>query len=267
MKKFTKFLFTVLLLIPGLIGAQMPFAKFSASDTALCVPASVNFSDLSTGNPGSWKWFFQGGSPDTSTLQNPPPITYHSPGDYTVKLVVANGSGIDSNKKTNYIHAYSPPNVVFTGPDTLCQYTSATITASGGTRYLWASGATTSTVNITAIVSFEYTVTVYNGTCFKDTGFFIHVDTCLGIPLISELPKISIYPNPTTSLLNITIDKPVSENSLLSVIDITGRELISQKISPSQSQITINVSILAPSIYFLKIQTDQGIVVKKFMKE
>ena len=50
---------------------------------------TVNFMDLSTvaiGSVVAWNWIFPGGTPASSTLQNPGPIIY-SPGTYTVCLI------------------------------------------------------------------------------------------------------------------------------------------------------------------------------------
>ncbi len=56
-----------------------------ASGTA---PLSVQFSDISVGNPVSWRWDF--GDGNTSTQQHPR-HSYLTPGNYTVSLTVADG--------------------------------------------------------------------------------------------------------------------------------------------------------------------------------
>ncbi len=78
-------------------------ADFASDSTNINQGSSVNFYDNSNGNPISWKWTFYGGSPQTSDLQNPTAITYNSPGNHTVKLVVNNGEQTDSISKTNFI--------------------------------------------------------------------------------------------------------------------------------------------------------------------
>ena len=72
-----------------------PIAYFSASTTTPTVGGSVSFTDLSTNNPTSWSWTFAGGSPSTSTSQNPTNITYANAGLYTVTLTVTNSTGND----------------------------------------------------------------------------------------------------------------------------------------------------------------------------
>lgn len=92
-------------------------ADFSGNPTTVIVGGSVSFTDLSTGNPTSWNWNFGGGgTPNTSTLQNPT-ITFSSVGTYNVTLIVGDGSGFDTITKTNYINVVSQPTT--SGCDTL----------------------------------------------------------------------------------------------------------------------------------------------------
>ncbi|WP_343748993.1 S8 family serine peptidase [Fluviicola sp.] len=80
-----------------------PVADFSASNTTLSAGGSTVFTDLSTYNPTTWNWTFTGGTPASFSGQNPPSITYSTPGTYTVTLTVTNANGSDSETKTNYI--------------------------------------------------------------------------------------------------------------------------------------------------------------------
>ncbi|MFN3380131.1 MAG: family 16 glycoside hydrolase, partial [Runella zeae] len=63
-------------------------ANFTANATAGCEGLLVNFQDLSTGQPTSWEWTFEGATPSTSTEQNPTGIVYPAAGSYTVTLTV-----------------------------------------------------------------------------------------------------------------------------------------------------------------------------------
>ncbi|OFZ12226.1 MAG: hypothetical protein A3D92_16535, partial [Bacteroidetes bacterium RIFCSPHIGHO2_02_FULL_44_7] len=83
------------------VGAFPPVADFTAAQT-VCAGNTVAFTDASTFNPTSWSWSFPGGTPTTSTTQNPI-ITYNTPGVYNVTLTATNASGSDSEVKTGYI--------------------------------------------------------------------------------------------------------------------------------------------------------------------
>jgi len=84
-------------------------ADFSGTPTTIPVGGTVDFTDLSTGSPTSWSWTFTGGTPATSTTQNPAGIQYNTAGIYPVSLTATNGSGSDTETKTNYITVGDTP--------------------------------------------------------------------------------------------------------------------------------------------------------------
>lgn len=92
----------------GGLNSSIPGADFIADHTAIVPGQTVTFTDLSIHNPVEWFWVFEGGSPGTSTLQNPQ-VIYNTPGVYDVKLRISNASGIDSVLKTDYIYVESLP--------------------------------------------------------------------------------------------------------------------------------------------------------------
>ncbi len=79
-----------------------PIADFSADLTTVFVGQSIQFTDLSVNEPVSYEWTFDGGTPSSSSLQNPN-ITYSTPGTYDVSLFVENTAGDDEMIKTDYI--------------------------------------------------------------------------------------------------------------------------------------------------------------------
>lgn len=79
-----------------------PVADFMADQTEINIGESVNFSDLSTNDPVTWQWSFEGGVPSTSFVQNPT-VNYPTIGEFDVKLKVQNSYGIDSVLFENYI--------------------------------------------------------------------------------------------------------------------------------------------------------------------
>lgn len=84
-----------------------PVADFDASVTTFCVGTSVTFTDMSwAGQTASWSWSFPGGTPSSSTAQNPT-VTYSTPGVYTVSLTSTNTTGSNTKTKTNYITVFS----------------------------------------------------------------------------------------------------------------------------------------------------------------
>ena len=82
---------------------QLPQTEFEANETSVQPGAIVYFTDLTLNNPTSWAWTLEGGSPSTSTTQNPI-VRYSNAGIFDVKLVASNLGGSDSLVKEDYIH-------------------------------------------------------------------------------------------------------------------------------------------------------------------
>jgi PKD repeat protein len=80
-----------------------PEADFEASATQITVGETVTFTDLTTQDPHTWEWTFQGGIPGTSTEQNPA-VFYEMAGDFDVILVATNDFGQSTMHKPLYIH-------------------------------------------------------------------------------------------------------------------------------------------------------------------
>jgi len=99
--------------------ALAPVADFTADVTNVNAGDQVQFTDQSTGNVTSRNWTFYGGTPASSTQQNPT-ITYNTAGNYTVSLTVTGPGGSDTETKTDYItviNVIPDPHFDFEGGD------------------------------------------------------------------------------------------------------------------------------------------------------
>ncbi len=79
-------------------------ANFTANPTTVNVGGTVQFTDASTisGTLTSRSWSFPGGTPSTSTAQNPT-VVYNTAGTYNVSLTINTSTGNDTETKTGYI--------------------------------------------------------------------------------------------------------------------------------------------------------------------
>ena len=89
------------------INTNPPTADFSADQTNIIIGSTVNFTDLSINNPTGWSWEFEGGTPATSTVQNPS-VVYNTAGTFKVKLTASNTHGSDIEEKLTYITVSLP---------------------------------------------------------------------------------------------------------------------------------------------------------------
>ncbi|MFN8278029.1 MAG: PKD domain-containing protein [Chitinophagales bacterium] len=146
--------------------SNAPVAGFKSNKTTVCAGGSVTFTDTSSNTPTSWSWSFPGGTPSTSSAQNPA-VVYSTPGTYNVTLTVSNASGNNSITKTSYITVKANPSLAtastpvscFGGSDGTANVT-ATV-ATGPYAYAWSGGGTTS--GVTGKPAGNYTVTVTDG--------------------------------------------------------------------------------------------------------
>ncbi len=113
------------------LAPQPPVAAFTGTPTTVTVGQNVTFTDQSTNTPTSWSWTFEGGTPATSTAQNPV-VTYNTVGTYDVTLVATNAQGSDSEAKVDYITVNTAP------ADEIAEavdYPSLTFTKSGNANW------------------------------------------------------------------------------------------------------------------------------------
>lgn len=122
--------------------ANPPVADFSASQTNINTGSSVSFTDLSSGSPTSWSWTFQGGTPATSTAQNPT-VQYNTAGTYTVTLTATNANGNNTKTKTAYIVVTTQNTQLPTISTTAISNITNTTATSGGTITTQGSSAVT----------------------------------------------------------------------------------------------------------------------------
>ncbi len=94
---------------------NLPIANFSAPDSG-CSPVCANYTDLSQavdGTVNSWSWSFPGGTPSSSSSQNPTNICYYTPGSYSVSLSVTTNFGCKASIQLPMVEVYPWPNADF----------------------------------------------------------------------------------------------------------------------------------------------------------
>ena len=117
--------------------------------------------------------------------------------------------------------------------------------------------------NLVDATNYCYTVKAIAGGCESIES----KDTCLTFNHIGikeqEINKFHVYPNPTIGELKIENGQLRIES--VEVFDIMGKKQKAES-KRQDSEITINISHLPTEIYYIKIQTPNGIIVKKVIK-
>ena len=114
-------------------------------------------------------------------------------GTYYARSYSFGGSGSCNNISGNTVFAIpATPTISAGGAITFCQGGSVTLTSSAGASYLWSTGATTQSINVTA--SGNYTVTVYNA---AGCASLVSATTTVTVNPLPAVPTISAN-GPTT---------------------------------------------------------------------
>jgi len=136
---------------------QSPNATISPANVSFCPGNSATLT-ASGGNSYVWST----GAITTSITVNPLVTT-----TYTVTVSNNQGCTVSVSRDVlvngSLIGSISPDNAA------VCPGQSTTLTASGGTSYLWNTGATTTSITVNPLVTSDFTVTVSNSSGCSDT--------------------------------------------------------------------------------------------------
>ena len=127
--------------------------------------------------------------------------------------------------------------------------------------YLWNTGETTQT--ITPMGGNVFSVTITDG-----LGCETEAETQLVNTNEADIVNnLSVAPNPTSGLLNIALDLPSAQEVQLSVIDITGKEVMNlAPVTFSNRNFEVNIQDQAEGIYLLRFRIGKDVVTRRVVK-
>jgi len=167
----------------GTCGGITSQINLNSNLTTVCKQQAINFNSTysSCGNAGvTYSWIFPGGSPSTSSQQNPIGITYSSPGNYDVKLYIQSPCSVDSLIKPSFIKVNNclctvesqtslTKDISCTGSGDGVAMVTISSASGGPFTYSWSNGMSgvtaASTITLSGLSSGTYSVTVNEGSC------------------------------------------------------------------------------------------------------
>jgi gliding motility-associated-like protein len=123
-----------------------------SGNTTICQGQSTT---LTATGGGSYLWN-NGNTSSSITVSPSTPATY--------SVVVTTNAGCVDSSSVN-ISVLQQPNAQITGNANMCSGKEYVLTASGGGTYLWSTGDSTSTINVSTMVDTSFIVMVSNGAC------------------------------------------------------------------------------------------------------
>lgn len=227
-----------------------PTSALSSSDTAVCEKFCIGFSDLSTNDPTSWQWLFPGGTPGSSSLQQPPSVCYNDPGIFDVQLISCNAYGCDTLLMQDFITVNPTPAFP------VITQTANVLTSSPAAAYQWQLNAAdipgATNQSYTATVSGFYTVIISDANgCINSAS----VDFLItGIADLDDYPLVSIYPNPSNGNIVIEFSNTLNSEIMIEIFNSIGQQVFvsHEKLTsfPHKSLIDIKQP---PGLYFIDI--------------
>jgi len=109
------------------------------------------------------------------------------------------------------------------------------------------------------------TRTLYAGTYGRGLWASPLVDKTVGVDDVYFNDKVEIYPNPASS--EVTIMTPMNIEGTIKVFDSTGKMLIYEHNAVFANSYTLDVSKLPNGMYFIRLNTSEGMATKKLLKK
>jgi hypothetical protein len=88
------------------------------------------------------------------------------------------------------------------------------------------------------------------------------IERSTGVGELLSSSALSVYPNPSNGLVSVDISKLTTGSANLVIMDITGRVILEKNM-----QTSTHINLTQQGIYFVKLQTENGSVVKKLIIE
>lgn len=230
---------------------------------------TISFLDMSTQNPTSWQWTFEGGNPESSSEQNPT-VVYNHAGNYRVTLTAENSNCLTSRTFENYISVYAAARANFTfDNDTINENHSVIFrnTSENATSLQWTfeGGEPETSTDENPQVTYRHegtysVVLVASNPASSDT---FAVENAIVVNDVKALKcnNLDIFPNPAHEELCLSFSEPYT-------FDIINTEgiMVLKSHKKTTGTTSTDISFLKPGNYILRAYHENSISEYKFIK-
>ncbi len=207
----------------------VPTANFTvAGSPEGCAPFEVQFENTSDGVVGSVEWIFDGGSPATSSEQNPL-VTYSESGFYDVTLIVENAAGTNQFTRQQYVRVniFPEAEASFESLNMFTYEFESDIDDALSVDYRWEFGDGNESLEEDPTHTYAEdgvyeALFIWSNACGLDT-ISLEIEIISSSIVETVLQSVRVFPNPTSG--QVTIDgMPVGAQ--LTIYDMNGKEML-----------------------------------------
>ena len=245
-----------------------PDANFTLDNGMGCAPLLVQFMDQSSGVIDSWLWSFPGGTPNSSTEQNPQ-ILYENPGTFDVTLEVTNSAGSNEIHQEDFIVVDLP---IFAGFDYVVNENEVTFinSSQNATFFQWDFGDNSAESTEQNPIHqyaqpgiYMVTLVATNPLCGSAITQVVEV-VFTSTEEINSKATIEVFPNPVVDQLTVKFQKRGQANTI-KIYHQNGK-LVYEKDQFYDEKINIDLSDLPAGMYFLQALNERDFLVESIVK-
>ena len=187
-------------------------------------------------------------------------------GSYTSEFLAVDIFGNESSCSVDIM--VNPLPVIELGNDSLfCDSIEFTVDAGNdGSSFDWSTGESSQTILVTDSGNYTVTVTDANG-CESSSSIHVGLKVCVGIDEVGNPIYMTVYPNPTTNMVNVQIDG-FADDVRYDILDIDGKLVQSSNrngVSASSIEV-IDISSFSSGIYILSVKVNDKTYVQRISK-
>ena len=104
-----------------------------------------------------------------------------------------------------------------------------------------------------------------SGDVIYNTNYTYIEDLNAGIENENQNKMFSVFPNPSTDILNIKLNN--TEAYEMSVLDITGKQMLTEIIRSQTEVYRLDISELPQGVYFIHLKSEHKLLTKQFVKQ
>lgn len=190
-------------------------------------------------------------------------------GYYTVTYIASDGVNADTVVRTVIVGSTPVAAFTWTNPQIGYKFNFQDQSLNIPTSFQWNFGDSTGSIAQNPVKTYYS-----NGTrnvCLTVSNSFGSNQVCqnvtvtqVGIDDITFGEQLKMFPNPTTGLLNITVDGNVSPNMTVTVFNLLGEEVVSPAFyKAGTTNMQVDLSGVSNGLYLVKVQSINGTAVKQ----